>query len=79
MSTGSRIVAVGVAGDWHGNTRWARHALSEFHEAGVHDVWHLGDFGLWPGGGDYLDAVNDTCERLGLTILVTPGNHEVYS
>lgn len=78
MGAGSSV-AVGVAGDWHGNTRWALHALSELHGAGVHNVWHLGDFGLWPGGGDYLDAVDDACARLEMKILVTPGNHEDYS
>ena len=71
-------VTIGVAGDWHGNTRWAVHALAEFHGAGVSTVWHLGDFGLWPNGSDYLDAVEDACARLGITILVTPGNHEDY-
>lgn len=71
-------VTVGVAGDWHGNTRWAVHALAEFREAGVSTVWHLGDFGLWPNGSDYLDAVEGTCARLGMKILVTPGNHEDY-
>ena len=78
MVAGSRLVTVGVAGDWHGNTRWALHALSELHDAGASDVWHLGDFGLWPGGGGYLDAVEGACARLGMTILVTPGNHEDY-
>jgi Icc-related predicted phosphoesterase len=72
-------VTVGVAGDWHGNIRWARHALAEFRKAGVSELWHLGDFGLWPGGGRYLDEVEAACERSGITILVTPGNHEDYS
>jgi hypothetical protein len=71
-------VTVGVAGDWHGNTRWAVRALGEFHQAGVTDVWHLGDFGLWPDGNEYLDAVEEACVRLGIKILVTPGNHEDY-
>jgi hypothetical protein len=70
---------VGIAGDWHGNTPWAVRSLAEFREAGVTTVWHLGDFGLWPDGDGYLDAVEDACLRLGLTILVTPGNHEDYA
>ena len=72
---------VGVAGDWHGNTRWAVRALADFRDAGVTTVWHLGDFGLWPGptGNDYLDAIEGACVRLGITILVTPGNHEDYA
>lgn len=74
---GDRLT-VGVAGDWHGNTRWAVHALTCFHEAGVSEVWHLGDFGLWPKGDRYLNDVEGACARLGITILVTPGNHEDY-
>jgi predicted phosphodiesterase len=76
---GSGLVTVGVAGDWHHNTRWALRALSGFHDAGVSRVWHLGDFGLRSDDGGYLDAVQDACARLGMTILVTPGNHEDYS
>jgi hypothetical protein len=75
---GSGLITVGVAGDWHGNARWAVHALAEFRDVGVSAVWHLGDFGLWPNGDDYLDAVEEACARLGITILVTPGNHEDY-
>lgn len=71
-------VTVGVAGDWHGNIRWAGYALSAFHRLGAREVWHLGDFGLWPGGGSYLDEVESACARLGISILVTPGNHEDY-
>lgn len=71
-------VTVGVAGDWHGNIRWAVHALASFREVGVSEIWHLGDFGLWPGGHEYLDEVENACARLGSTILVTPGNHEDY-
>lgn len=78
MSGSAAIAAIGIAGDWHGNTRWAVHALSEFHRAGVSEVRHLGDFGLWPSGDDYLDAVENACAQLGIKILVTPGNHEDY-
>lgn len=77
-TTATVTVTVGVAGDWHGNTRWAVHALSQLHDLGVSEVWQLGDFGLWPGGGDYLDQVEAACVRLGVEILVTPGNHEDY-
>jgi Icc-related predicted phosphoesterase len=72
-------VTVGVAGDWHGNKKWAVHAVEELRRAGAAEIWHLGDFGLWPGGYLYLDAVEAACAEHGMQILVTPGNHEDYS
>lgn len=40
---------IALAGDWHGNTRWALHALEAAARQGCDTVVHLGDFGLWPG------------------------------
>lgn len=67
-----------IAGDWHGNFRWAKRALESVSGAEVRTVLHLGDFGLWPGmkGEKYLNAVTELCETLDVTILVTDGNHE---
>ncbi len=71
---------VGLAGDWHGNTDWAQGALRSLAEAGVTRVYHLGDFGIWPGesGQRYLDRLEATARRFGLEVWVTPGNHEDY-
>ena len=67
-----------VAGDWHGNTLWAMHAVAATAEAGCDVLLHLGDFGIWPGlsGARYLGAVEYACAENGVTVLVTPGNHE---
>lgn len=72
---------IGLAGDWHGNGRWACSAVEWFAEQGVSVVEQLGDFGIWPGdwGQRYLDAVQGAAEAAGVTVYVTPGNHEDYS
>lgn len=69
---------IGLAGDWHGDTSWAVESLTRFAEAGIRVVHHLGDFGFWPGrgGAAYLRAMADATRRLGLSLAVTPGNHE---
>ena len=69
---------VGLAGDWHGNLLWADKALRELARLGVTTVYHLGDFGIWPGpsGKRYITQVAVLCEALGITLVVTPGNHE---
>lgn len=71
---------VGLAGDWHGNTIWARECLIQLAGFNVHQVYHLGDFGIWPGdrGKRYVDRVNATARHFGIDIWVTPGNHEDY-
>lgn len=72
---------VGVAGDWHGNDRWAISALEVFAAAGVSTILHLGDFGVWPGesGERYLGALRRALEKYDQTIYVTLGNHEDYT
>ena len=69
---------VALAGDWHGNTRWARACIAGIASSGVALILHLGDFGIWPGasGRVYLDQLEEACTALGVGIWVTPGNHE---
>lgn len=71
---------IGLAGDWHGDTRWAIHGLERFAAAGVRTIHHVGDFGFWPGrsGTAYASAVSTAVQRLGLGLAVTAGNHEDY-
>jgi hypothetical protein len=70
----------GIAGDWHGNTAWAAARLDDLRDAGITEVLHLGDFGLFgdPDGIDYLTVVNSTAASNGQKVLVTLGNHDNY-
>lgn len=71
---------IGVAGDWHGNTGWAKESLKSFKEAGIQHIFHLGDFGIWGGhdGGVYIRKVNKWLTENDQTLYVTLGNHEDY-
>lgn len=71
---------VGTAGDWHGDTRWAMHALKLFAAHRIRTIFHVGDFGLWPGegGAKFLRKVDRTLADLGQTLYVTEGNHEWF-
>ncbi|WP_166999103.1 metallophosphoesterase [Paramicrobacterium fandaimingii] len=70
---------VALAGDWHHNAAWAESALRVIADHGVHTVYHMGDFGIFPdvhGRDWYLERVHNICHKLDITIYVTPGNHE---
>lgn len=72
---------VGLAGDWHGNVQWAKYAIQKFHEAGIREIWQVGDFGYWGGskGHYYLSDISDLLVSLDITLLVVPGNHENWA
>lgn len=73
---------VALAGDWHHNAAWAESALQVVADHGVHTVYHLGDFGIFPnehGRDQYLERVHNICHKLDITIYVTPGNHEDWA
>lgn len=67
-----------LAGDWHGNRLWSQSRIMDAQRAGAKRIYHLGDFGIWPGvqGEAFLDKMNRTCEFAKIDIWVTPGNHE---
>lgn len=71
---------LGVAGDWHGNRTWALRCVHAFADAGVGEIYHLGDFGIWPGphGREYLLDLEAALESHAMKLYVTPGNHEDY-
>lgn len=75
------MTTVALAGDWHGNTTWALRAITQCAAAGITRIYHLGDFGIWPGraGAHYLDQVDRATQEHDVAIWVTPGNHEDYS
>jgi len=69
---------IGLAGDWHGNSPFAQHVLHRFKEAGIREVYQLGDFGLgWPGhGARFLAELHGVCRWTNIRLKIVPGNHE---
>ncbi|MFE4229968.1 metallophosphoesterase [Arthrobacter sp. NPDC056886] len=68
-----------VAGDWHGDQGWAIAAIQSAARAGAGTILHVGDFGLdWPGAkrGRYEAKLNKYLLDLGLTLIVSGGNHD---
>jgi len=73
-----------VAGDWHGNTRWALNviwqskALLEDEELKV--ILQVGDLGVWAGefGEGYLEQLQLALGQAEAHLLFPPGNHEDY-
>jgi len=70
---------LGIAGDWHGNTTWAKAAIEVLPDD-IDLLIHLGDFGFMGSNfvASYLHKVNKWAQQRGLTIWVVPGNHENY-
>lgn len=75
------MALVGLAGDWHGNGRWAVSVIEFFAGKDIKTIYQLGDFGIWPGpdGKAYLDEVIEACKSNGVTLWITPGNHEDWT
>jgi hypothetical protein len=69
---------VGFAGDWHGNVSWIGRAIPALRRAGVTTLYHVGDFGIWPGATAYIETIEYWAKLAGLTIWVTTGNHDDY-
>lgn len=71
-----------VAGDWHGNTRWALKVITRARELLADQepkiILHCGDFGIWPGPGgfDYLSQVCAALDQAGMALWFVDGNHE---
>lgn len=68
-----------VFGDWHGDTGWALTSIRSAAREGVRTAIHVGDFGLdWPGAkrGRYEAKLNKYLVDLGITIIVSGGNHD---
>lgn len=76
-----------VAGDWHGNTRWAEHVIttaSKMLTATKENpglIVQLGDFGIWPGkyGSLYIANVLIACKKNHMRVWFVDGNHEDFT
>ncbi|ACH62222.1 hypothetical protein MYRNA_255 [Mycobacterium phage Myrna] len=74
---------VAIAGDWHGNPAWARHAIEYAKDNGADAMIQVGDFGFWvranERGSDaweYLQRVSAAVKKTELPFFWLPGNHE---
>lgn len=70
-----------VAGDWHGDVRWAEKIIHDARKLPQpRIILQLGDFGFWqgPDGLKYLQRVQSALELSDAHLWVTPGNHENY-
>jgi Calcineurin-like phosphoesterase len=71
-----------VAGDWHGNTRWALNVIWEARtllaDQDPKIIVQLGDFGIWGGeaGEAYLQQLGFALDQADMTLLFADGNHE---
>lgn len=70
-----------LAGDWHGNLRWAFNAINYAAGQGADTILQLGDFGWWghtEAAAQYLREVNKELEHHGITLYWVDGNHECH-
>ena len=68
-----------IAGDWHGDTRWAVCIIKLAARMGLKKIVQCGDFGVWTHmaeGVTYLDAMNEAARRFGIKVYFLGGNHE---
>jgi hypothetical protein len=68
-----------VAGDVHGNTKWALTLVKLARRYGASGILQVGDFWYWShseAGERYLGTLDRALTGAGLWILVSPGNHD---
>ena len=72
------MARLGLLGDTHTNREWLKYAIDKFSRENCSIVLQLGDFGLWPGADDFWKTAQADLGARGMTLLVTPGNHDDY-
>jgi hypothetical protein len=76
------VSTIMIAGDWHGNTRWAVHAIHEGCsqlDGETKLILQLGDFGIWCNGHMYLEKLSAALEEEGAELFFIDGNHEDFT
>lgn len=74
-----------IAGDWHGNVKWAVHVVemaAKLLRGEEHPlILQLGDFGIWPGlaGANYISQLERACSEHKVSIEFLDGNHEDFT
>ena len=69
-----------IAGDWHGSYQWALMVFELAHKQGIKTLYHVGDFGVWPGAGGFMyrQTLDSWLRSHDSYLIVTLGNHEDY-
>lgn len=67
---------IAFSGDWHGKVNDATAIIRKSVLLGAEAVIQLGDFGLWPNAGWYLDEVSAAAVESGVDVYWIDGNHE---
>lgn len=68
-----------IAGDWHGNTGWARTVIEHAHRNDCDTIIQCGDFGYWtdtPNTTRYLSSLQADLEHYDMRLYWVDGNHE---
>lgn len=71
-----------VAGDWHGDDRWAELCCQYAYKEGCDAIIQVGDFGFWTDNQwtqQYLDSVERAAREWDMQIFWVDGNHEDHS
>lgn len=72
------VTTIAFAGDWHGNTHYAKRALSYAKKNNADVVVHVGDFQI-RSPYRFVTTIGDEAERLGLVVMFVDGNHEDFT
>lgn len=76
------VDAVLLAGDWHGDAKWAWQVIAQIPELLPEEsfrlILHTGDFGIWSGdtGRGYLTVLENSLRRVKAQLWFVDGNHE---
>jgi Calcineurin-like phosphoesterase len=84
VSGGVMYKNLGIAGDWHGNTRWALHVIEQMepHLKDSKFIFQLGDFGYWPyedGSSSYIETLSAYLVSKDIQLFFLDGNHENHT
>lgn len=67
-----------VAGDWHGDLRFARNQVMSLAYRNIDTILHSGDFGVY-NDPLYLDSLNVVLKKSGIVLYFVDGNHEDHT
>lgn len=68
-----------IAGDWHGNTGWARSVIQYAAHRGCDTIVQCGDFGFWcdtPETTRFLSSLQADLDEYEMRLYWVDGNHE---